>query len=207
LYKYLPFKFAAFIDKFGVNLSYIFTIVLILRYIGFPTPFDYYKKLMAHVYFKKIEKIYNKSLNSKLSEQDIKTLKETEKRFEEYIENEQVSKIIREIKKRILYGAEDNDLAIIEIGGTVGDIESQPFLEAIRQMKLELGSERTLFTHLTFVPYLASSGETKTKPTQHSVKKLRSIGIQPDLLVCRSDKSINEGLKKKLSGFCGVNIN
>ena len=101
LYKYLPFKFAAFIDKFGVNLSYIFTIVLILRYIGFPTPFDYYKKLMAHVYFKKIEKIYNKSLNSKLSEQDIKTLKETEKRFEEFIENEQASKIIREIKKKI----------------------------------------------------------------------------------------------------------
>ena len=101
LYKYLPFKFAAFIDKFGVNLSYIFTIVLILRYIGFPTPFDYYKKLMAHVYFKKIEKIYNKSLNSKLSEQDIKTLKETEKRFGEFIENEQASKIIREIKKRI----------------------------------------------------------------------------------------------------------
>ena len=101
LYKYLPFKFAAFIDKFGVNLSYIFTIVIILRYIGFPTPFDYYKKLMAHVYFKKIEKIYNKSLNSKLSEQDIKTLKETEKRFGEFIENEQASKIIREIKKRI----------------------------------------------------------------------------------------------------------
>ena len=101
LYKYLPFKFAAFIDKFGVNLSYIFTIVIILRYIGFPTPFDYYKKLMAHVYFKKIEKIYNKSLNSKLSEQDIKTLKETEKRFEEFIENEQASKIIREIKKKI----------------------------------------------------------------------------------------------------------
>ena len=101
LYKYLPFKFAAFIDKFGVNLSYIFTIVLILRYIGFPTPFKYYQKLMAHIYFKKIEKIYNKSLNSKLSEQDIKTLKETEKRFEEIIENEQASKIIREIKKRI----------------------------------------------------------------------------------------------------------
>ena len=101
LYKYLPFKFAAFIDKFGVNLSYIFTIVLILRYIGFPTPFKYYQKLMAHIYFKKIENIYNKSLNSKLSEQDIKTLKESEKRFEEFIENEQASKIIREIKKKI----------------------------------------------------------------------------------------------------------
>ena len=101
LYKYLPFKFAAFIDKFGVNLSYIFTIVIIFRYIGFPTPYKYYQKLMAHIYFKKIENIYNKSLNSKLSEQDIKTLKETEKRFEEFIENEQASKIIREIKKRI----------------------------------------------------------------------------------------------------------
>ena len=101
LYKYLPFKFAAFIDKFGVNLSYIFTIVIIFRYIGFPTPYKYYQKLMAHIYFKKIEKIYNKSLNSKLSEQDIKTLKETEKRFEEFIENEQASKIIREIKKKI----------------------------------------------------------------------------------------------------------
>ena len=101
LYKYLPFKFAAFIDKFGVNLSYIFTIVIIFRYIGFPTPYKYYQKLMAHIYFKKIENIYNKSLNSKLSEQDIKTLKETEKRFEEFIENEQASKIIREIKKKI----------------------------------------------------------------------------------------------------------
>lgn len=101
LYKYLPFKFAAFIDKFGVNLSYIFTIVIILRYIGFPTPYEYYQKLMAHIYFKKIKNIYNKSLNSKLSEQDIKTLKETEKRFGEFIENEQAPKIIREIKKRI----------------------------------------------------------------------------------------------------------
>jgi len=101
LYKYLPFKFAAFIDKFGVNLSYIFTIVIIFRYIGFPTPYKYYQKLMAHIYFKKIENIYNKSLNSKLSEQDIKTLKESEKRFEEFIENEQASKIIREIKKKI----------------------------------------------------------------------------------------------------------
>ena len=101
LYKYLPFKFAAFIDKFGVNLSYIFTIVLIFRYIGFPTPYKYYKKLMAHIYFKKIEKIYNKSLNSKLSEQDIKTLKESEKRFEEFIENQEASKIIKEVKKRI----------------------------------------------------------------------------------------------------------
>ena len=101
LYKYLPFKFAAFIDKFGVNLSYIFTIVIIFRYIGFPTPYKYYQKLMAHIYFKKIENIYNKSLNRKLSEQDIKTLKETEKRFEEFIENEQASKIIREIKKKI----------------------------------------------------------------------------------------------------------
>ena len=101
LYKYLPFKFAAFIDKFGVNLSYILSIVIILRYIGFPTPFYYYQKVMAHIYYKKTLKIYNKSLNSKLSEQDIKTLKETEKRFETFIENQEASKIIREIKKRI----------------------------------------------------------------------------------------------------------
>ena len=101
LYKYLPFKFAAFIDKFGVNLSYIFSIIIIFRYIGFPTPFDYYKKIMEHMYFKKIVKIYDKSLNSKLSEQDIITLQETEKRFESYIENEQASRLIREIKKRI----------------------------------------------------------------------------------------------------------
>ena len=101
LYKYLPFKFAAFIDKFGVNLSYILSIVIILRYIGFPTPFYYYQKVMANIYYKKTLKIYNKSLNSKLSEQDIKTLKETEKRFETFIENQEASKIIREIKKRI----------------------------------------------------------------------------------------------------------
>ena len=101
LYKYLPFKIAAFVDKFGVNLSYILSIVIILRYIGFPTPFYYYQKVMAHIYYKKTLKIYNKSLNSKLSEQDIKTLKETEKRFETFIENQEASKIIREIKKRI----------------------------------------------------------------------------------------------------------
>ena len=101
LYKYLPFKFAAFIDKFGVNLSYILSIVIILRYIGFPTPFYYYQKVMAHIYYKKTLKIYNKSLNSKLSEQDIKILKETEKRFETFIENQEASKIIKEIKKRI----------------------------------------------------------------------------------------------------------
>ena len=101
LYKYLPFKFAAFVDKFGVNLSYILSIVIILRYIGFPTPFYYYQKVMAHIYYKKTLKIYNKSLNSKLSEQDIKTLRETEKRFETFIENQEASKIIREIKKRI----------------------------------------------------------------------------------------------------------
>ena len=101
LYKYLPFKFAAFIDKFGKYLSYIFSIAIIMRYIGFPTPFYYYQKVMANIYYKKTLKIYNKSLNSKLSEQDIKTLKETEKRFETFIENQEASKIIREIKKRI----------------------------------------------------------------------------------------------------------
>ena len=94
--------------------------------------------------------------------------------------------ITDEIKKRIENGAKGNDVAIVEIGGTVGDIESQPFLEAIRQMKLELGTTIALLAHLTLVPYLSSSGETKTKPTQHSVKSLLSHGLQADLLICRS---------------------
>lgn len=96
--------------------------------------------------------------------------------------------ITNEIKRCIKLGADDFDVAMVEIGGTVGDIESLPFLEAIRQMRIELGSQRTLFIHLTLVPYIATSGETKTKPTQHSVKELRSIGIQPDILICRSEK-------------------
>src|SRR3990167_4364972 len=92
--------------------------------------------------------------------------------------------ITNEIKRSIKQGADDFDVAMIEVGGTVGDIESLPFLEAIRQMRMEMGTQRTLFIHLTLVPYIATTGETKTKPTQHSVKELRSIGIQPDILIC-----------------------
>ena len=98
--------------------------------------------------------------------------------------------ITDEIKRRVYEGSKGAEIALVEIGGTVGDIESQPFLEAIRQMKFELGSNRALFMHLTLVPYIATAGETKTKPTQHSVKELRSIGIQPDILVCRSEVAI-----------------
>ena len=104
-----------------------------------------------------------------------------------------------EIKRCILEGAGDADLAIVEIGGTVGDIESQPFLEAIRQMRMELGARRSLFIHLTLVPFIESVGETKTKPTQHSVKELRSIGIQPDVLLCRSDRPLPENERGKIS--------
>ena len=93
---------------------------------------------------------------------------------------------------------------MIEIGGTVGDIESLPFLEAIRQMRVELGLTRTLFMHLTLVPYIATAGETKTKPTQHSVKELRSIGIQPDILICRSDQPLPETERKKIALFTNV---
>ncbi len=96
------------------------------------------------------------------------------------------------------------DVVMVEIGGTVGDIESLPFLEAIRQMGLELGSQRTLFIHLTLVPYIATSGEMKTKPTQHSVKELRSIGIQPDILLCRSEKPLPEGERRKVALFTNV---
>jgi len=109
-----------------------------------------------------------------------------------------------EIKSRIMALAEGSDVLIIEIGGTVGDIESQPFLEAIRQMRLELGAERTLFIHLSYVPYLASAGEIKTKPTQHSVKELRGIGITPDILICRSDRVLPIDSKNKIALFTSV---
>ncbi len=112
--------------------------------------------------------------------------------------------ITDEIKRRVILGAAGADIALVEIGGTVGDIESQPFLEAVRQLKVELGSERALFMHLTLVPYIATSGETKTKPTQHSVKELRSIGIQPDILLCRSDHAIGESARRKISLFTNV---
>ncbi|MBL14299.1 MAG: CTP synthetase [Gammaproteobacteria bacterium] len=114
--------------------------------------------------------------------------------------------ITDKIKQRVIDGAGDADVALVEIGGTVGDIESQPFLEAIRQLRVELGSARTLFLHLTLVPYISTAGETKTKPTQHSVKELRSIGIQPDILVCRSEQEIDEPARKKIALFTNVEL-
>ena len=109
-----------------------------------------------------------------------------------------------EIKRRILRVGEGYDVVIVEIGGTVGDIESQPFLETIRQIRLDLGVERTMFIHLTLVPYISSAGEIKTKPTQHSVKELRSIGLQPDILVCRSEVAIPASEKRKIALFTSV---
>ena len=112
--------------------------------------------------------------------------------------------ITDEIKRLILLGAEGYDVALVEIGGTVGDIESQPFMEAIRQMRVEKGEDKTLFIHLTLVPYIASAGELKTKPTQHSVKELRTIGIQPDILICRSDRVIPKAERRKIALFTNV---
>ncbi|MFQ1042589.1 glutamine hydrolyzing CTP synthase [Gilliamella sp. CG16] len=112
--------------------------------------------------------------------------------------------ITNEIKSRVIAGAKGFDVAIVEIGGTVGDIESLPFLEAIRQLAVDVGREHTLFMHLTLVPYLASAGEVKTKPTQHSVKELLSIGIQPDVLICRSDRIIPANERAKIALFCNV---
>ena len=109
-----------------------------------------------------------------------------------------------EIKAAVRKVSQDTDVAIIEIGGTVGDIESLPFLEAIRQMRQELGRPHTLFIHLTLVPYINASGELKTKPTQHSVKDLREIGIQPDILICRTDRILPLELKSKIALFCSV---
>ena len=112
--------------------------------------------------------------------------------------------ITDEIKHKIIDGAQDADVAIVEIGGTVGDIESLPFLEAVRQLRQELGSSRALLMHLTLVPYIATAGETKTKPTQHSVKELRSIGLQPDVLICRSDHEVEISSRKKIALFTNV---
>ncbi len=108
------------------------------------------------------------------------------------------------IKEFIKAGTEGHDFVLVEIGGTVGDIESLPFLEAIRQLGQELGRDRALFLHLTLVPYISAAGELKTKPTQHSVKELRSIGIQPDILICRCEKSVPESERKKIALFCNV---
>ena len=112
--------------------------------------------------------------------------------------------ITDEIKRRVYEGGSGYDIALVEIGGTVGDIESQPFLEAIRQMRLELGSTRAILMHLTLVPYIRTAGEIKTKPTQHSVKELRSIGLQPDILLCRSEVEVDAESRRKISLFTNV---
>ncbi|MES9939972.1 MAG: CTP synthase [Candidatus Thiodiazotropha sp. 6PLUC2] len=112
--------------------------------------------------------------------------------------------ITNQIKDSIQLGAADKDICLVEIGGTVGDIESLPFLEAIRQMGVEMGPQRAMFMHLTLVPYIKASGEIKTKPTQHSVKELRSIGIQPDILVCRSEQPLPEAERRKIALFTNV---
>ena len=114
--------------------------------------------------------------------------------------------ITDEIKHAIRRSAPDHDVVIIEIGGTVGDIESLPFLEAIRQFRQEVGRENAIFVHLTLVPFIAAAGELKTKPTQHSVRELMEIGIQPDLLVCRSDHSLSADIKRKIALFCNVDF-
>src|SRR6201994_4054157 len=108
------------------------------------------------------------------------------------------------IKEAILHDTRDYDFVLVEIGGTVGDIESLPFLEAIRQLGNELGHERAMFVHLTLVPYIPSAGELKTKPTQHSVKELLNVGIQPQMLLCRCDRPIPENERRKIALFCNV---
>ncbi len=112
--------------------------------------------------------------------------------------------ITDEIKSRAYEAAQGSEIAIVEIGGTVGDIEAQPFFEAIRQLRLDLGENNTALVHVTYVPYIAVAGELKSKPTQHSVKELRQIGLQPDFLVCRSEKEIDESLKAKIGLFCSI---
>jgi len=112
--------------------------------------------------------------------------------------------ITNEIQARVVAGGEGHDVAIVELGGTVGDIESQPFIEAIRQLALKVGHENAMFMHLTLLPYLKTAGEVKTKPTQHSVKELRSLGIQPDILICRSEVSFPANERAKIALFCNV---
>ena len=114
--------------------------------------------------------------------------------------------ITDEIIKRIYSLKQKQDVSIVEIGGTVGDIESLPFLESIRQIRSQLGRENAIFIHLTYVPYLTAAGELKTKPTQHSVKDLLQIGIQPDILLCRTDRFLSNDIKKKIALFCNLNV-
>ncbi|MEK6555704.1 MAG: CTP synthase, partial [Bdellovibrionota bacterium] len=112
--------------------------------------------------------------------------------------------ITDEIKRRIFEAGQGSEVVIVEIGGTIGDIEGLPFIEAIRQIRGELGAANSIFMHVTYVPYIAAAGELKSKPTQHSVKELREVGIQPDFLICRSEKHLNTELKKKIALFCSV---
>src|SRR5512140_1543100 len=114
--------------------------------------------------------------------------------------------ITDEIKTVIREAAGEADIVIVEVGGTVGDIESLPFLEAIRQMKYDVGEENAVYVHLTLVPFIAAAGELKTKPTQHSVKELREIGIQPDILLCRADREITREMKDKIALFTNVSV-
>src|SRR6185436_13776544 len=112
--------------------------------------------------------------------------------------------ITDEIKARIFEAAQGSEVVIVEIGGTIGDIEGLPFIEAIRQMRVDVGIENSIFVHVTYVPYIAAAGELKSKPTQHSVKELREIGIQPDFLICRSERVIPQDVKSKIGLFCSV---
>src|SRR5260370_5840375 len=112
--------------------------------------------------------------------------------------------ITDEIKRRILLAAEGADVLIVEVGGTVGDIESLPFLEAIREFRWDLGRENVLYVHLTLVPFIRSAAEVKTKTTQHSVKELTSLGIQPEILLCRCDRPLDKKVKSKIAHFCNV---
>jgi CTP synthase len=114
--------------------------------------------------------------------------------------------VTNEIKAAIKKVSVDADVVIVEIGGTVGDIESLPFLEAIRQLRQDVGRDNSLFVHLTLVPFIGAAGELKTKPTQHSVKELRAIGIQPDILLCRTDRFLSKDLKSKIALFCSVDV-
>tara|TARA_B100000749_G_scaffold28537_1_gene20056 strand:- start:49959 stop:51728 length:1770 start_codon:yes stop_codon:yes gene_type:complete len=113
--------------------------------------------------------------------------------------------ITDEIKNRIFEAAQGSEVTIVEIGGTIGDIEGLPFIEAIRQMRVDVGIENSIFVHVTYIPYIAAAGELKSKPTQHSVKELREVGIQPDFLICRSEKNLNHEIKSKIGLFCSVN--
>jgi CTP synthase len=155
---------------------------------------------------------YERFITSKMSKKNNFT---TGKIYQRVIERERrgdylgatvqvIPHITDEIKSRVLAGGEGFDIALVEIGGTVGDIESLPFLEAIRQIRFDLGQERTLFLHVTLVPFIQAAGELKTKPTQHSVKDLRSIGIQPDILVCRSQVMLPEAERHKIALFTNV---